>query len=48
MEAHFNESSLLDTDVQQVENLIDVDVEDVAAELVGIQLVPQTAKEEKE
>lgn len=48
VEAYFDERALLDADVQQVEDLINVDVDDVAAQLVRLQLVAQAAKEEKE
>lgn len=40
VEAYFDEGALLDADVEQVENLVYVDVEDVATELVRLQLVP--------
>lgn len=48
VEADLDERALLDADVEQVEDLVDVDVEDVAAQLVRLQLVPQAAEEEKE
>ena len=48
VEADLDERALLDADVEQVQDLVDVDVEDVAAQLVRLQLVPQAAEEEKE
>ena len=48
VEAYLDEGALLDADVEQVEDLVDVYVEDVAAQLVSLQLVAQAAKEEEE
>lgn len=48
VEANFDECSFLDADVKQVKYLINVYIEDMAAEFVWLQPVPQAAEEEKE
>lgn len=48
MVADLDECAFLDADVEQIQQLINVDVEDMAAQLIPLQSVSQTAEEEKE